>query len=201
MRTYNGEFLTRPALEALGVTCTGDDVRVHVSVVIVNPPGLYLGDHVRVDPFCVLSATGNIKLHNYAHIAGHCTLMGAGGIEMEDYTNLSHGVRVFSATDDTIGRHIAGATIPAAFRSVRSAPVTFKRHSAVGAGAVILPGVTLGEGAIVGWNSMVRKSVPDWTLWLGVPAKRVGKRRKDLLELERLLVRTGANSAEKPPSL
>jgi len=82
-------------------------------------------------------------------------LMGTGGIEMEDYTGFSHGVRVFSVADDLTGRHMAVPTVPAAFRSVRTAPVTLKRHSAVGAGTVILPGVTLGEDAIVGANSYV----------------------------------------------
>ena len=61
MKTYNGKFLTRPELEALGVICDGDDVSVHTSVVIINPEGLHLGNHVRIDPFCVLSATRSIR--------------------------------------------------------------------------------------------------------------------------------------------
>src|SRR5436309_2819049 len=141
MKTYNGEFLTRPELEALGVTCGGDDVRVHASAVIINPEGLALGNHVRIDPFCVLSATGSIKLGTYVHIGSHCTLVGAGGIEFADFTGISHGVRIFSAADDLSGRHLAGPTIPEAFRSVRTAPVKLSRHTAVGAGSVILPGV------------------------------------------------------------
>ena len=39
MTTYNGKFLTRPELEALGVICDGDDVSVHTSAVIINPEG------------------------------------------------------------------------------------------------------------------------------------------------------------------
>jgi dTDP-4-amino-4,6-dideoxy-D-glucose acyltransferase len=86
MKTYNGEFLTRPELEALGVTCGGDDVRVHVSAVIINPEGLRIGNHVRVDPFCLVSATGKINLGDHIHIASHCSLIGGGGIELEDVT-------------------------------------------------------------------------------------------------------------------
>jgi len=187
MKTYNGEFLTRPELEALGVTCGGDNVRVHVSVVIINPEGLVLGNHVRIDPFCLLSATGEIKLGNYVHVGGHSTLMGGGGIELEDFTGLSHGVRIFSAADDLSGRYATNPTMPAALRSVRSAPVTFKRHAGAGAQTVILPGATVGEGAIIGANSYVRKNIPEWTFWFGVPAKRIGNRRKDLLALEPLI--------------
>jgi galactoside O-acetyltransferase len=52
---------------------------------------------------------------------------------------------------------------------------------------VVFPGVTIGEGAIVGALSFVREDVPDWSVWAGVPAKRIGTRKKDVLALEALL--------------
>jgi len=183
MKTYNGKFLTRPELEDLGVICDGDDVSVHTSVVIINPEGLHLGNHVRIDPFCVLSATKSIRLHDRVHIAGHCTLMGGGGIEFEPYTGASHGSVVISAADDFTGRYLAGPMVAEDLRSVYKAPVIFRRYSMIGALAVVLPGVTLGEGSIVGAHSYARKSIPEWTIWFGVPAKQVAKRRKDLLKL------------------
>ena len=116
MKTYHGEFLTRPELEALGVTCGGDDVRVHVSTVIINPEGLRIGNHVRVDPFCLVSATAKINLGDHIHIASHCSLIGGGGIELEDFSGVSHGARLFSAADDTVGSHMTGPTVPNEFR-------------------------------------------------------------------------------------
>jgi galactoside O-acetyltransferase len=53
----------------------------------------------------------------------------------------------------------------------------------IGTNAVIFPGVTIGEGAIIGALSLVREDVPDWAIYAGIPAKRVGTRRKDLLTL------------------
>jgi galactoside O-acetyltransferase len=53
----------------------------------------------------------------------------------------------------------------------------------IGTNAVIFPGVTIGEGAIIGALSLVRKDVPDWSIYAGIPAKRVGTRRKDFLTL------------------
>jgi acetyltransferase-like isoleucine patch superfamily enzyme len=183
VKTYNGEFLNRSRLEALGVICDGDDVLVHTSVVIINPGGLRLGNHVRIDPFCVLSATKSIRLHDRVHIAGHCTLMGGGGIEFEPYTGASHGAIIISAADDFTGRYLAGPMVADHLRSIHKAPVTLKRYSMIGAAAVVLPGVTLGEGSIVGAHSYARKSIPEWTIWFGVPAKQIGKRRKDFLKL------------------
>jgi len=51
--------------------------------------------------------------------------------------------------------------------------ITIKTDAWIGAGAVILPGVEIGEGAIVGANSLVAESVPDYTVVGGVPAKKI----------------------------
>jgi hypothetical protein len=71
MKTYHGEFLTRPELEALGVTCGGDDVRVHVSTVIINPEleSVTMCGSIRLP----VSATGKINLGDHIHIASHCS--------------------------------------------------------------------------------------------------------------------------------
>jgi galactoside O-acetyltransferase len=185
MRNYNGEFLRRAELEALGVSCGGDDVLVHTSVVIVNTEGLRIGDHVRIDPFCVLSATGGITLGSHIHISSHCTLVGGGGIEIEDYATVSHGVRIFSVCDDARGHHMINPTVPDACRGLTTAPVKLKRHCAIGSGAIILAGVTIGEGALVGIASLIRKDVPDWTAIVFTSARSTHwTREKDCLALE-----------------
>ena len=51
------------------------------------------------------------------------------------------------------------------------APVTLKRGCQIGMGSIIMPGVTVGEGAIVGARSVVTKDVPAWTIVAGSPAK------------------------------
>lgn len=40
-----------------------------------------------------------------------------------------------------------------------------------GTGCIVMPGVTVGEGAVVGAGAMVTKDIPAWTLALGCPAK------------------------------
>jgi len=51
--------------------------------------------------------------------------------------------------------------------------ITLERDVWLGTGAVILPGVTIGEGAVVGANSVVTRSVPPYTVVGGVPARRI----------------------------
>ena len=64
-------------------------------------------------------------------------------------------------------------------------PVTVGRHVIVGNGSVLLPGVTLGEGAAVGALSIVKRDVPPFAIVAGPDGRQIGERRRDLLELER----------------
>ena len=52
-------------------------------------------------------------------------------------------------------------------------PVLIKYGAWVGAGATILPGVTVGKYAIIGANSVVNKDIPDYAVAVGSPAKVV----------------------------
>ncbi len=54
-------------------------------------------------------------------------------------------------------------------------PTVVKKGASIGAGSVILCGVTIGKNALVGAGSVVTKDVPSDTLVIGNPAKPVGK--------------------------
>lgn len=55
----------------------------------------------------------------------------------------------------------------------RIGPIIIKNDAWIGTGAVILPDVTIGEGAVVGANSVVTKNVPQYTVVGGIPAKTI----------------------------
>lgn len=55
-------------------------------------------------------------------------------------------------------------------------PIEIGMDAFIGARAFILPGVMVGEGAVVGACSVVSRDVPDWTIVAGNPAKPIGKR-------------------------
>ena len=51
------------------------------------------------------------------------------------------------------------------------APVILKKGCKIGMGSIIMPGVTVGEGAIIGARSVVTKDIPAWTIAVGSPCK------------------------------
>ena len=79
-----------------------------------------------------------------------------------------------------MGDGLVGPTIPEKFKdTVKVAPVVFERYANIGTGVVIMPGVTLAEGAVVGANSLVTVSTDPWTVYVGSPARPVKERPKE----------------------
>ncbi len=56
-----------------------------------------------------------------------------------------------------------------------TAPVVIKKNARIGVRVTILPGVTIGENAIIGAGSVVSESIPDNVVAVGVPAKPIKK--------------------------
>jgi dTDP-4-amino-4,6-dideoxy-D-glucose acyltransferase len=166
----------------------GDDVFIDSGARLFGTERISIGSHVRIDAFAVISAgAGGIVIGDHVHIAAHVFMSGAGRIEIRDFAGLSGRVSVYSSNDDYSGETLTGPTVPDELRAVTSAPVVVGRHAIVGAGSVILPGVTIGTGAAVGAQSLVRRDVPDFTIVGGVPARVLGERSRRLLELEQRL--------------
>ena len=57
----------------------------------------------------------------------------------------------------------------------REGPVILKKGCWIGARAVILPGITVGQGAVVGAGAVVSRDVPEFTVVAGVPAREIRK--------------------------
>jgi galactoside O-acetyltransferase len=180
-------FHSRDELAELGLRAYGDDVLIDRTVRIYRPGQLELGSRVRIDAYSVLSCgDGGIWIGSNVHLGAFCFLTGAGRIELHDFCGLSGRSSVYSSNDDYSGAALTGPTVPEHLRNVANAPVTVRRHAIVGAGSVLLPGVTIGEGAAVGALSLVRRDVPDFTI-VGGTGRVLGERKRDLLELEHLI--------------
>jgi galactoside O-acetyltransferase len=188
---HNQTFLSEAALQALGFARLGRQVLIHPTAVLVDCARISLGDHIRIDPFCVLSGS-DMEIGSYVHIGSHCSLSGAGRIVLEDFSCLSHGVKLFSSRDDFSGGSMTNASVPAELRNVVHGEVRLGRHVVVGAGTVVMPGVTIGEGSAVGALSFVDSSLEDWGIYAGIPARRIRERKKDLLALEAQLLQRGS---------
>lgn len=143
---------------------------------IVHPERLRLGDHSTIDDFVFLNAGVGTDIGRYVHIANHVSVIGNGGLEIGDYAVLATGCRVLTATDTYDGGARMSTHLPEEHRHVRVGKVVIGRDAFVGANAVVMPGVHVGEGAVAGAGAVVTADLEAWTVYTGCPARPQGPR-------------------------
>lgn len=102
----------------------------------------------------------NFKLGDNTEI-GNFTVIGCEyGVEIEDDVKIGYHCVIMSdsTVDDKHGK------------------VILKKGCCIGANSVIMPGITVGEGAVVGANSFVNRNIPDYEMWVGTPARFVKRK-------------------------
>ncbi len=171
-------------LRAAGIGAAGENVRLHRNLNVYRLDNLFLGDNVVIDAYVSLIASGPIRIGSNVHIGSYCHLSGGDGIVMHDFSGLSQGVRLYSRSDDYSGHSLTNPTTPPGFKTLKRGTVTLERHVIIGANAVILPAVTIGEGSAVGALSLVDRSLPPWSIFAGTPVRKIKDRSRRLLDLE-----------------
>lgn len=177
-------YYTQEQLKNIGFKFVGNNVKISDKASIYGADQMEVGDNSRIDDFCVLS--GKIKIGRNVHIAPFCLVAGGEkGIVFEDFSGLAYHVQVFTQSDDYSGRTMTNPTVPKQYKNEMKKEVMIGKHSIIGAGSIIMPGVTLAEGTSIGALSLVRKSTEAWSIYLGNPAKKIMNRKTDLMELEK----------------
>ena len=144
---------------------------IHRSARMDTPPYrlFSLGDYSVIESFaCINNAVGDVVIGDHTRIGLHNTIIGP--VDIGSHVNLAQGITVtalnhnFSDTNKRIDE-----------QGVSTNPVTIEDDVWVGANAVILPGVTIGEHCVVAAGAVVTKDVPPHSLVAGVPAKVIKK--------------------------
>lgn len=178
------DFFTPDELAELGFKRLGRDVLVSRRALILGAANISVGHYSRIDAFCVLSGgAGELKIGRNVHIGAHSTVMGEAAIVLEDFSGLSVRCSLFSSNEDYSGKSLTNPAVPRRFRGVTNGPVRVGAHAIIGAGAVVLPNVVIGAGSAVGALSLLRHSIPEFSIAVGNPAKVIGKRSREHVQL------------------
>lgn len=149
------DFLAELTLEnayALRVMNRGKSTPISASARFNHPENITIGDRSNINRNCMIWAGDNAKV-----IIGKDCLTGP-------------GVTIIASKYDVKGRNI-----------IRSYPpfekdIIIGNDVWLGANVVVLPGVKIGDGAIVGSGSVVTKDIEPYTVVAGIPAKEIKKR-------------------------
>jgi len=175
--------LTQEQLEALNFKKLGKNIKISDKTTFYYPHQIEIGDNTRIDDFCVIS--GNIVIGKYVHIAPFCLIAGGEkGITLGDFCGVSYASQIFTQSDDYTGQFMVSPLIPEKFKREYKAPVKLDKHVIIGANSIVFPGVHIEEGCSIGAMSLVNKNTKPWGIYIGIPAKRVKEKSKDILRHE-----------------
>ena len=112
----------------------------------------------------------NITVGKNVFINMGCKFQDQGGITIGDGALIGHNV-ILATLNHAMSPRDRSSMIPA--------PIRIGKNVWIGAGAIVLPGVTIGDGAIVAAGAVVTKNVPENTVVGGVPAKVIRHLNKE----------------------
>ena len=135
----------------------GENTRVWQFTVVL--PDAVIGKDCNICANCFIE--NKVKIGNYVTVKSGVYIWD--GVTLEDYVQLGANV---TFTNDKY---------PRSKQSFELQLTRVKKNASIGAGTVILGGITIGENAMIGAGSVVTKDVPANELWLGNPAKFVRK--------------------------
>lgn len=154
----------------------GKNVRFDSGVTITDPRNVRIGDYSWIGTHTVLEGARGIEIGRYVHVVTLCHLQGGGTLKIGDYVSISSGSKIYSDTVYYTKR--CSSAVPLEQQEVVAAPVVVGKDAFLGLNCTVLPGVTIGEGAFVGANSLVNRDIPPWSIAVGSPARVIGTRER-----------------------
>lgn len=164
----------------------GKNVRVYNLSKIINPQYAMLDDHCIIYDYTFIDAQKSFKLGKYSEITWHCLIEGASFVHIGDRCFLGPGTKILGSTYKFDG-YYSVQHLPNGTSEVRYGGVTIKDDAYIGANCVIMPGVTIGEGALIGACSFVNRDVEPWSIYLGSPARKIRDREKPTEERKAII--------------
>lgn len=124
------------------------DARIYAGFHIRNPKGIVIEDGVSIGPKVLLD--------------------GRKGLTIQQGAVIGYGAIIWTLNHDYNDIHFCG----------KGAPVTIGKHAWVCSNSIVLPGITIGEGAVVASGAIVTHDVPPYAIVGGIPAKIIGQREE-----------------------
>ena len=157
----------------------------------------FCGEGVRLYPLCKMIRAENAELDNNCQIFDNVFIDAGKRLRIGKYTTLTWGVLIEGGAETYLGdRVFLGPStklltstykiqgfytvehLPEGCQETEYGNITIKDDAYLGANCTVMPGITIGEGAVVGSNSLVTKDLEPWGIYVGTPCKKIGQREK-----------------------
>lgn len=138
------------------------NILIDEDVILENIQNYEFSQYVQIDKRVII-ACDVFRIGKYTHIAMG-TFIGKGGrVIMSNYSGISYNCILIPCTEKVQG-NLAGSMIPFDQRKIKSSTILLEKYSLIFSGCIVLPGVTLCEGAVASVGTIVKEYIPAWTI-------------------------------------
>jgi acetyltransferase-like isoleucine patch superfamily enzyme len=163
----------------------GKGVLIDSGVIIRgNPKNVEIGDYSYLDTRVQLQVYEPIKIGRYVHITSDVFIQSAAEVIIGDFVGISAGTRIYAGSNKykaADGREkdvllSMSAVAPPQLQYSEGNPVIIEDYAFIGLNSTVLPGVSIGRGAVAGAGSVVTRNIPPYSIAVGAPARVVAQR-------------------------
>ena len=148
-------LINTPSCGRKGKIIIGENAEIEkFSQIITFGGDIKIGKNLSLNPYSILYGHGNLTIGDYVMIAAHCTIIPAN--------------HAYNDPDQYIY-----------YQEESYEGIIIEDDVWIGSGARILDGVRIGRGSVIGAGSVVTKSIPAYSIAVGVPAKVIKSRKKN----------------------
>ena len=158
----------------------GKNVLIDVGVFLNGTKNISIGDYVWIDTNVRIEAMlGEVRIGKRVHIAPNVIVAAREPVIIGDYVGIGAGAKIYANSERPFGgKRMSGPMIPEEYKAFYSKKIVIEKDSCVGTGAILLPGAYIGQGAVVGANTVIKKKIEPYDIVVGLPPRIIGKRDK-----------------------
>lgn len=164
----------------------GENVYVYPLVKIIRAEHIEIDDYSRICDYVYIDAGKSVKIGKYCMITWQCIIEGGAETYLGDRVFVGPGTKILTSTYEINGFY-GNEFLPEGTRGFQYGNVDIHDDAYIGANSVIMPGVTIGEGAVVGANSLVNRNLKPWGIYFGNPVKLIGMRERPTEERKKII--------------
>ena len=156
-----------------GLKKCGREVRIYSQANLHNRGVIEINDHCQIDDLTFIDGGTGLKIGRYVHIACGARIVGGGRLEIGDYAVIGYGSTIITGSEGYRGGKRMSSLLSREQRNQTVGQTIIGRDVFIGAHVVVHPDVKIGEGAIIGSNSLILKDIEPWSINVGNPCRRI----------------------------
>ena len=153
----------------------GEGVRIYPLCKIIHASNAELDNCCQLFDFVFIDAGETLKIGKYSTLTWNALIEGGAKTFIGDRVFIGPGSKILTSTYKLNG-YFSAEHLPGDCGEIEYGDIRIDDDAYIGANCTVLPGSIIGEGAVVGANSLVKGELEPWTIYVGTPCRKIGER-------------------------